>query len=165
MNPKYMLILLISLLLWNCTNNAKKIEAKRSQFYQEYYNNPLTNINMSFDDFMTTIIAESSIVTMEVNAMLKSPVEDKLKGEREQYLKSNYELPDYIRDAVKNRRFIQGMTEYEFWLSLGDSTVLVKRIFYVDETNFVHLLESKKVPYRGRIIEFIDGYLHSFGET
>ncbi len=159
------LLLLTILLAFNvaCQNGERARERARKAFYTEYYkfvNGKSPPNEKSLEHFKRAMIE----YPYNFERVIKPPEEDKTEQLRKQYLQTQKHLPDFIRNAIKNRQLVMAMTEHEFYITVGDTSHLERKVQRDGRGNTRVTYYEKRingVPY-GRAVKFINGYLAGF---
>jgi len=161
---KYIIYIIIPFIIFQITCRGNhSISQKRIKFYSVYCNSILEVDTIGYQQCVDILYDNRNQLTTFVKSTIDTILIDKFELQRQRYIKNNL-LIKHISQVLKNKEFMIGMTQFEFWLSLGDSTYYHK-FHYKDEkgNKYLKLLENPQVPHGGKYIVFKNNFLYEYG--
>ena len=124
------------------------IESKRQLFFQHLYSKAKERYNSKVDSDFETFKSKFIEHFYDMNFVISVPKRDDTKLKR---------------IALEERKIVLSMTEYEFYIVLGDTSHLKRKSWINNQgTSNTEFYESKSsLPY-GKVVYFINGFLEGF---
>lgn len=147
-----------------CQNPEIAREKARKEFYKQYYKYINQGKNPR-DEKALEIFRKAMIeYPYALDRVIRQPERDKAAQVRQEYLQTQKHLPKFIRRAIQSRKLVMAMTEHEFFITVGDTAHLQRKIWHDSNGNSIATYYEKRingVPY-GRGVKFVNGYLAGF---